>query len=63
MPENYYRVDLRLPQDLNEKLEKFQAELLEKTGKKLTKNIIIREMVRSFLEIPSSSCFQDKKKT
>lgn len=63
MPANYYRLDLRLPQDLNEELERFQNELYEQTGKKKSKNIIVREMVKIFLEKPTFSCIQDGKKT
>jgi tetrahydromethanopterin S-methyltransferase subunit G len=60
MPEDYFRIDLRLPQKLNEELEKFQSELYEQTGKKMSRNVIIREMVKSFLENPSRSCFSKR---
>ena len=63
MPADYYRIDLRLPRKLNEELEKFQREVYEQTGKEMSKNSIVREMVKSFLENPSRSCFSKKNET
>jgi hypothetical protein len=57
MPENYYRIDLRLTPELSESLEKMRQELYQQTGKKLSKGHLVREMVREFLESPSRSCF------
>jgi hypothetical protein len=63
MPADYYRIDLRLPAKVNEELEKFQQELYEQTGRRMSRNVIIREMVKSFLERPSRSCFSKEDET
>ena len=63
MAADYYRIDLRIPIAWSVELEKLKQEAYEKTGKRVSKSDLIREMMKPFLEIPSSSCFSSNKKS
>lgn len=63
MPADYYRIDLRITPSMSLELEKLQKEVFELYGRKVSKADLIREMMKEFLENPSSSCFSNRKKT
>jgi len=63
MPSEYYRIDLRISPEWSAELEKLKREVYEKSGKKVSKSELIREMMKVFLEKPSSSCNSKKEET
>lgn len=63
MPANYYRIDLRIPVEWSKELERLKREVYEKSGRKVSKSDLIREMMKEVLDNRSSSCFSKKEDT
>ena len=60
MPKDYYRIELRLPQETLARLKKLLKESREKTNSKVTINALLSNIVDSYLSELQASELEEK---
>lgn len=60
MPKDYYRIELRLPQETLARLKKLLKESREKTNSKVTMNALLSNIVDSYLSELQASELEEK---
>ena len=61
MAKNYYRTDLRIPDETQKKLKRLLEEAREKTNSRITMNRFLVEIIESYIaDIPDPAIEEEK---